>query len=79
MYILRVILYKNAVRVMVYNNGSFVGSDEIRIRWWQRSKARHIVDMFYLDSISDLYSKGVEWKLDEHTGVRWNFKTCQVE
>jgi hypothetical protein len=79
MYVLKVILYKNAVRIMAYNNGSFVGSDEIRINWWQRSQARNIVDSFYLSRISDLYSKGVEWQLDEHTGIKWNFKTCCVE
>jgi len=79
MYILRVIVYKNAVRVMTYKNSSFVGSDEIRLRWYQRSKAKHIIDMFYLNNITQFYNKGIEWQLDESTGVKWNFKTCQVK
>ena len=79
MKIMRVEVYKNAIKVRVYLNAQQTFEEIIKIRWYQRKSTREMIDKFYLDNIVLLYSSGVEWQLEEATAMRYNFKTKQLE
>jgi len=79
MYILRVETYKNAVKIFVYKNGNSVSREIIKLRWWQRKKASRIIDTFYLDNITEFYNKAVEWQLNEHPQLTWDFEKHTIK
>ena len=65
-YKIKVEIYKNAVNIMVYKYGCFVGDNVIKIRWWQRKKAAEIVDEFIIDNISELHRKGIDYEVMDY-------------
>lgn len=62
-YKIKVEIYKNAVNIMVYKYGCFVGNNVIKLRWWQRKKATEIVDWFIIDNIPEFNRKGIEYEV----------------
>ena len=85
--IVRVELYKNAVRVKyilptVYNNSVIVYNKAatkytiIKIRFYQRSRARNIIEKFYLYYGNSFQRRDIEWQYEDMSKVlKWDFET----